>query len=78
MRYEINLIKLNDLRYDIYMKCIVSKKLVAKLDKYKFMRYLKEIIEYYLYHPVEKKCLFQNMLPFYRKKLFLKRAVRGK
>jgi hypothetical protein len=35
------------------MKCIVSEKLKAKLDKYKFVGYPKEIIGYYLYHLVE-------------------------
>jgi hypothetical protein len=69
MRYEFNLIKLNDLRCDIYIKCIVSKKLVAKLDKYKFMRYLKETIEYYLYHPVEKKVFVSKHVTFLKKKI---------
>jgi hypothetical protein len=47
------------------MKCIVSEKIKAKLDKYKFVGYLKEIIGYYLYHLVEKKCLSKNMLYFF-------------
>ena len=45
------------------MKCIVSKKLGAKLDECKFVGYSKETIGYYLYHPVEQKYLSQNMLP---------------
>jgi hypothetical protein len=33
------------------MKCIVSIKIKAQLDKCKFMGYSKETIEFYFYHP---------------------------
>jgi len=48
---------LQDLKCNTYIKHIVSEKLGAKLDKHKFVGYLKEIIGYYLYHPVEQKFL---------------------
>jgi hypothetical protein len=49
---------------DAYVKRIVSENIGVKSDKYKFMGYPKETIGYYLYHPIEKTCLSQNMLPF--------------
>jgi len=52
------------LRNDVYVTRIIFEKMGAKLNKYKFMEYPKETIGYYLYHPVEKKYLSQNMLPF--------------
>jgi hypothetical protein len=52
------------LRCDAYVKSIVSENIRVKSDKYKFMKYPKETIGYYLYHLVEKTCLSQNMLPF--------------
>jgi hypothetical protein len=54
------------------------KKLRIKSNKYKFIGYPKGIIGYYLHHLVEKKCLSQYILPFLKKKLFLKGVVRGK
>jgi hypothetical protein len=38
-----------------YMKRIVSEKLGAKSDNYKFVEYPKELVGYYLYHPIEQK-----------------------
>ena len=52
------------MRCDVYVKHIVSEKLGAKSHKYKFVWYLKTIIEYYLYYPIEKKYLSQNILSF--------------
>jgi DNA-directed RNA polymerase subunit L len=37
------------------MKRIVSEKLGAKSDNYKFVEYPKELVGYYLYHPIEQK-----------------------
>jgi hypothetical protein len=51
------------------VKHFISEKLGAKLDKYKFMRYLKETIEYYLYHPVEKKVFVSKHVTFLKKKI---------
>jgi len=36
------------------VKHIISEMLGAKLDNCKFVRYLKELVQYYFYHPVEK------------------------
>lgn len=55
------------------VKCLVSDKLRAKLDKSKFMGYSKEIIGYYFYYSIEKNCLSQNTLS--RKIFLLKEAV---
>jgi hypothetical protein len=49
---------------DAYVKHILFERLGVKLDKYKFVGYPKETIGYYLYHPVEQKCLYQNTLHF--------------
>jgi len=40
------------------MKRIVSEKLGAKLDNYKFVEYPKESVGYYLYHLIEQKIMF--------------------
>jgi hypothetical protein len=61
---ETNIIILKDLRYDVYVTRIIFENMGAKSNKYKFVEYLKETIEYYLYHLIEKKYLSQNMLPF--------------
>jgi hypothetical protein len=61
---ETNIIILKDLRYDVYVTHIIFEKMGAKSNKYKFVEYPKETIGYYLYHPVEKKYLSKNMLPF--------------
>jgi hypothetical protein len=55
---------LKDLMRDAYVKHILFEKLGVKLDKYKFVGYPKETIGYYLYHPVEQKYLYQNILHF--------------
>ena len=52
------------MRYDVYVTHIIFEKMGAKSNKYKFVEYPKETIGYYLYHPVKKKYLSQNMLPF--------------
>ena len=52
------------MRCDVYVKRIVSENIGVKSDIYKFMGYPKETIGYYLYYPVEKTCLSQNMLSF--------------
>ena len=61
------LLYLKDLRCDAYVKYIVSKKLGIKSYKNKFVWYLQNFIGYYLYYPIEKKYLSQNMLLYYNK-----------
>jgi len=50
--------------YDVYMKHIVSEKLGAKLDKYKFMIYSKELIGYHFYYLVEQKMFVSKHATF--------------
>lgn len=68
------------------MKRIVCEKLGAKLDwwfgctdRYKFVRYLKKIIEYFFYHLVKQKVFVsKHIILLEKKNLFLKRVMGGK
>lgn len=48
--------------YDAYMNCLIFDKVGAKLDKYKFVEYLKKKILLLLFY--WKKCLSQNIYIF--------------
>ena len=44
-----------------YVKNIEGHKVSARLEKYKFVGYLKESIGYYFYHPTQQKVLLEGM-----------------
>jgi hypothetical protein len=62
------------LKFDASVKHIVSEKLWAKSNKYKFIGFLKKTIRYYLYHLVEQKCFISEHATFLEKKHVLERS----
>jgi hypothetical protein len=52
------------LKFDASVKHIVSEKLWAKSNKYKFIRFLKKLLDIIYIILLSKNVLSQNMLPF--------------
>ena len=66
------------MRYDDYVKRIVSKMLGAKSNKYKFMDIQKKLLDIIYIIILSKNIYKKKMLSFYIKNLFFKEEIRGK